>query len=180
METLGYLIGIATSNISASATVILVIVTAGYVYLTNKILNQMKSQAISDIRINVKDCEYIGDFVIDPNKRHLKLSFDVYNQSPASGTITKPVIVLEFPDNSKQPIESDFEGDLVSGQKTYSPIIYLSGGQMYSKVLIYRIPTNSHFFEVDRKAVKYSIEFKDNLNKERSLSITVRSGDYEN
>lgn len=170
-----------SGKITAAATGILAIITAVYVYLTHKILDQMKSQSTSDIQIDVKDCVYIGDFSVDPAKKHFKLSFDVFNQSPASGTITTPILVLEFPDKPKLPIESDFEGNLVPSQKTYSPIIYLTGGQMHSKVLIYCIPTNSHFTEIDSKnEVKSYIEYRDNLNKEYTKSITIRPGDYEN
>jgi len=173
---------IDSTTITTVATVVLAIITAIYVYLNFKILKQMERQATCDIQISVKGCEYIGDF-FNGNKKHFKLSFEVYNKSSASGSITKPVLVLEFSDKTKGIIESDLEGDLVSGQKTYSSIIYLSGGQMCSKVLIYRMPTNfqfSDFAEFVSKVEKSYIEYKDNLNKEYRKSITITSGDYTN
>ncbi len=167
-----------TATVTTIATVALAIVTVTYVVLTYKILNVMKKQAVCDIKINVKDCRSFIELIYNIRKRQFELLFDVYNQSSASGTITKPVLVLEYPDKGKEKIEPDFKEILDNGLDTFVPIIHLSGGQMFPKVLKYHPPNDSRIFTVNPTEVKCSLEFKDNLNREFSLPIDVRSGDY--
>ncbi len=181
-------------------TIVLVIITALYVYFTFKITKLTAKQVISDIKVSnvVLGTYFLEQWFLerikegDDNQIFLdfKLLFDIYNKSSANGSITKPTLILEFTDDNFKykffPITKERHDKKIEekgGIEIYDTTIidrggaiFLPGGGFQRIELEYSL----HNLEEELldhiknhlSSVKYYIEFSDNLGINYSREVS--------
>lgn len=191
--------------IQSLTTIILVIVTAIYVYFTYQMSKTMAKQAVSDI---VTSDQILGSsFVGDSFKERLKestekledswfpfrLLFDVRNRSSGSGSIDKPTLLLKFSNDGFEcrisPETKSRESRKIDASTSeiittdLGGTIFLLGGD--SKKIELEYP----FYKFDKSFIdhlkrdfgflEYYMEFHDNLGKKHVIKICDIRGERE-
>ena len=158
----------------AIATVLLALFTAYQACVTNKIHKVMKKQVTADIQVSARKCEYFFQLVKEPT---IEVSLDIYNRNSASGSITRPTLILEYSDGSKEKIKPEVKRTPESLRAENIPIIYLlQGGELLFATINYYLPTDSNILRA--KPTKCTLEFKNNLGEIHTITIPAQSGEF--
>lgn len=183
------------------ANLLLVIITGIYAFYTHRMVSIMGRQTNSDIQVSsiklkssfnvVKNGESNFDKILIHDAEKLSsenldfyISFDIYNRSSCSGSISKPKLIIKVNgfNYEIQPKTKFFEDKYSGGQyigeveNDLGATIYLRGGEYKNVELEYH--TNlvnkeftKHFIEsmqnskVKKADVKYFLKYKNNLGK---------------
>jgi len=181
-------------------TIILVAITALYVYFTSKITKLTAKQVISDIKMsNVVLGTYFSEQwflkrIEDADDSNIfldfKLLFDVYNKSSANGSITKPVLILHFNNDNFRyklfPVTKERHSKKIEergGIEIYDETtidhggaIFLRGGDFHKIELEYNCYNLKKelldHIKNNLSSVKYYIKFSDNLGNKYLREIS--------
>lgn len=159
----------------AGATVVLAIVTTVYACITYRLQNLIKRQVVSDIRlVDIR----LRSFIELVQEKSFTLSCNITNKNTASGSITKPILRVKFPDSSEERIAPDKTITSTLDPDSILPVIYLSGGEMRPATFNYYIDTNSQILKTDIQKLLCSIEYGDNLGRKFDLQVNLSSGEW--
>ena len=167
--------------ILAAVTAVSVLVTIVYVQLASETRKLMAKQIVSDLVVsNVRVYTSLESARLkrrldnDPNylRGHVSFAvgFDLRNRSSASGSIDKPLLVIEFPEGDPLKIEP------VKAEPDLGGAFYTRGGESIKAKITYVLNGNDAVLaERIRKhhdKLKYRIEYENNLGKKFSQTVS--------